>query len=171
MHTFVRWGHDQNLSNLALTTRGHETHANGRCGPSHLAHTLLSPGSCTQTCKYKDRIKKAGCALCPPTIDHHLPGSHRYRRTHTFVPARPRLHTQKKKKTYPEVVDEVVRVGVRLPPHRRRLHVDELHARQQIVRLAANQLEDEVAGPVADIFQNLKMGHTRVYLFQSEDMI
>lgn len=59
--------------------------------------------------------------------------------------------------TDPEVVDEVVRVGVRLPPHRTRLHVDELHARQQVVRLAANQLEDEVAGAVADIFQNLKI--------------
>lgn len=29
-----------------------------------------------------------------------------------------------------QVVDEVVRVGVRLPAHGRRLHVDELHARK-----------------------------------------
>lgn len=51
---------------------------------------------------------------------------------------------------------------MRLPPHRGRLHVDELHAGQQVVRLAADQLEDQVARTVADVLQRLTIRYDTI---------
>lgn len=61
-----------------------------------------------------------------------------------------------------QVVDQVLGVRVRLSSHGSRLHVHELYPGQQVVRLAADELEDQVPRAVADILQHL------FFVFRSE---